>query len=218
MRLFAQTHSRVGVPHKDDQASDSDGLTMDEVDLFARLLATHQDKLYRVAFRMTGHQEDAQDLLQDALLEAFRSFKKFQRGTYFEKWLYRIMTNTFIDRQRRAKRIGPVQSLDAPVSLMGDEDASLGRDIPDWESDPARVALRDTLDEPLQKALDSLQPEFRMVVILADVEEFSYDEISEMMATPVGTVRSRLHRARAAIKQQLIRTGTGYPIDRAERS
>jgi RNA polymerase sigma factor (sigma-70 family) len=74
--------------------------SLDDVELFAQLLAAHKDKLYRVAFRMTGHAEDAQDLLQDALVEAYRSFKKFQRGSYFDKWLYRIMTNTFIDRQR----------------------------------------------------------------------------------------------------------------------
>ena len=104
------------------------------MDLFARLLASHQDKLYRVAYRMTGHQEDAQDLLQDALLEAYRSFKKFQRGTYFDKWLYRIMTNTFIDRQRHRKRVGRVESLDAP--LTGEEGEAGPRDIPDWTSRP----------------------------------------------------------------------------------
>ena len=104
----------------------------DDVDLFARLLAAHQDKLYRVAYRMTGHPEDAQDLLQDALLEAYRSFKKFQRGTYFDKWLYRIMTNTFIDRQRHRKRVGRVESLDAP--LTGEEGEAGPRDIPDWST------------------------------------------------------------------------------------
>lgn len=212
MRLSAQAYSRPGVPRPGQTQGnvEQDGLTEDEVDLFARLIAAHQDKLYRVAFRMTGHPEDAQDLLQDALLEAFRSFKKFQRGTYFEKWLYRIMTNTFIDRQRRAKRVGFVQSLDAPAPGAGDEGEASGREIADWESDPARTALRDTLDEPLQQALECLQPEFRMVLVLSDVEEFSYDEISEMMGTPVGTVRSRLHRARAAVKQQLTKMGVRY--------
>lgn len=172
----------------------------DDVDLFARLLASHQDKLYRVAYRMTGHAEDAQDLVQDALLEAFRSFKRFQRGTYFDKWLYRIMTNTFIDRQRHRKRVGRVDSLDAPA---GDGEAGGGREIADWESDPARRALRGVFDEPVQAALDALPPEFRLVLILADVEEFSYEEIAEMMDTPIGTVRSRLHRARALMRHAL---------------
>lgn len=197
MKLFAQPSQ-----NKLAAAPDApDALTEDDVDLFARLLTQHQDKLYRVAFRMAGHQEDAQDLLQDALLEAFRSFRKFQRGTYFDKWLYRIMTNTFIDRQRRRKRIGRIESLDAPVG-EGDEGGA-AREIADWDSDPARAALMNTFDEPVQRALDSLPAEFRMVLILSDVEEFSYEEISEMMGTPVGTVRSRLHRARAAVKQKL---------------
>jgi len=195
-------------PHGPNSPSDpspsSEALSEDDVDLFARLLAQHQDKLYRVAYRMAGHHEDAQDLLQDALLEAFRSFKRFQRGTYFDKWLYRIMTNTFIDRQRRSKRVGRIESLDAPQS-GGEDDGALVREVADWGSDPARVALRETFDEPVQRALDSLPPEFRMVLILSDVEEFSYEEISEMMGTPVGTVRSRLHRARGAVKLALTR-------------
>ena len=177
-----------------------DCLSGDDVDLFARLLAAHQDKLYRVAYRMAGHHEDAQDLLQDALLEAYRSFKKFQRGSYFDKWLYRIMTNTFIDRQRHKKRVGVVESLDAP--LPGETEGA-GRDIPDWVDEPSRRVLEDKFDEPVQKALDALPPEFRMVLILSDVEEFSYEEISEIMDTPIGTVRSRLHRARAMMRQKL---------------
>ncbi len=199
MKLFS--HSPNPGP---DPPPPSEALSEDEVDLFARLLAQHQDKLYRVAYRMAGHHEDAQDLLQDALLEAFRSFKRFQRGTYFDKWLYRIMTNTFIDRQRRSKKVGRIESLDAPQS-GGEGDGVSAREVADWGSDPARVALRETFDEPVQRALDSLPPEFRMVLILSDVEEFSYEEISEMMGTPVGTVRSRLHRARGAVKLALTR-------------
>lgn len=197
MKLYAHTADSTFAP-----ASEApEALTEDEVDLFARLLAQHQDKLYRVAYRMAGHQEDAQDLLQDALLEAYRSFRKFQRGTYFDKWLYRIMTNTFIDRQRQRKRIGWVASLDMPVS---EEDGIQTREIADWESDPAHTALKTIFDEPVQQALDSLPADFRMVLILSDVEECSYEEISEIMGTPVGTVRSRLHRARAAVKQKLM--------------
>lgn len=175
----------------------------DDVDLFARLLAAHQEKLYRVAFRMAGQREEAEDLLQDALIEAYKSFQRFQRGTYFDKWLYRIMTNTFIDRQRHKKRVGHVDLLDSPL-YSGSEDGEIqGREIPDWESDPAREVLKDQFSEPVQKALDSLSAEFRMVIILSDIEEFSYEEISEMMTTPIGTVRSRLHRARAELRKHL---------------
>ena len=204
MKLFPETfRKRVAVPQ--GSGDEDRGLSEDDVDLFARLLATHQDKLYRVAYRMAGHHEDAQDLLQDALLEAYRSFKKFQRGTYFDKWLYRIMTNTFIDRQRHRKRVGHIESLDAPLPGRA-EGETVGREIPDWTDEPSQHILRDTLNEPLQKALDALKPEFRLVLILADVEEFSYEEISEMMDTPIGTVRSRLHRARDMVRSALEKT------------
>ena len=202
MRLFPDSRGK-NAPTRDQNADV--GLSGDDVDLFARLLAEHQDKLYRVAYRMAGHHEDAQDLLQDALLEAFRSFKRFQRGTYFDKWLYRIMTNTFIDRQRHRKRVGRVESLDAPLP-GAEEGQAAAREIPDWEDEPSRRLLRETFDEPIQEALDALKPEFRMVLILADVEEFSYEEISEMMDTPIGTVRSRLHRARDMMRQTLEKT------------
>ncbi len=200
MRLFSDT--RKNAPSEAQSGAAETGLCEDDVDLFARLLAAHQDKLYRVAYRMAGHHEDAQDLLQDALLEAYRSFKKFQRGSYFDKWLYRIMTNTFIDRQRHKKRVGIVESLDAPLPGSGEME-SAGRDIPDWTDEPSQRILQDKFDEPVQRALDGLPPEFRMVLILSDVEEFSYEEISEMMDTPIGTVRSRLHRARAMMRQKL---------------
>ena len=190
-------------------------LSEDDVDLFARLLAAHQDKLYRVAYRMAGHHEDAQDLLQDALLEAYRSFKKFQRGSYFDKWLYRIMTNTFIDRQRHKKRVGIIESLDAP--LPGESEGGAGRDIPDWADEPSRRVLHDKFDEPVQKALDTLPPEFRMVLILSDVEEFSYEEISEMMDTPIGTVRSRLHRARTMMRQKLTKSSPTKSEQRTDK-
>ena len=204
MRLFPNDR-RKNVPARETNADGDAGLSEDDVDLFARLLAAHQDKLYRVAYRMAGHHEDAQDLLQDALLEAYRSFKRFQRGSYFDKWLYRIMTNTFIDRQRHRKRVGRIESLDAPLPGM-EEGETAGRELPDWKDEPSRRVLQEMFDEPIQRALDALKPEFRMVLILADVEEFSYEEISEMMDTPIGTVRSRLHRARDMMRQMLEQT------------
>jgi RNA polymerase sigma-70 factor (ECF subfamily) len=197
MRLYPAKRRGEGA----NEAADENGYTGDDVDLFAHLVHAHREKLYRVAYRMTGDADDAQDLLQDALLEAYGSFRRFRRGTYFDKWLYRIMTNTFIDRQRHRKRAGKTVSLDAPTS--GDESDIPAREIADWESDPEGQYLKDVFTEPLQKALDALPPEFRMVMILADVEEFSYEEISEMMGTPVGTVRSRLHRARSMVRNRL---------------
>jgi len=175
----------------------------DESTLFERLIARHQERLYRVAYRMTGSHEEAQDLLQDAILEAFKAFPHFRKGTYFDKWLYRIMSHTFIDHYRRQKRVR-FESLDEPVGANGVESY---REIADTMADPALRLERETLDEPVQAALDSLPADFRLVLILADIEEFSYEEIADMLHCPIGTVRSRLHRARSQVKTSLEKAG-----------
>lgn len=179
----------------------------DDSALFERLMARHQDRLYRVAYRMTGNHEEAQDLLQDAVVEALKAFAHFRRGTYFDKWVYRIMSHTFIDRYRRQRRVR-FESLDEPVSASGaDGEASSAREIADCTADPAFRIERETLGESVQTALDSLPADFRLVLILADIEEFSYEEIADMLDCPIGTVRSRLHRARAHVKKGLEKTG-----------
>lgn len=174
----------------------------DESVLFERLLERHQERLYRVAYRMTGNHDEAQDLLQDAVIEAFAAFRSFRQGSYFDRWLYRIMTRTFIDRQRSRKR-RRVESLDAPVG----EDERTVRELPDSAHDPGVLIERQVMAEPLEKALDALAPDFRMVLILADIEEMSYEEIAAALECPVGTVRSRLHRARSQVKATLAKCG-----------
>jgi len=200
MRLFPRTDQRL--PDKDTSEPAAGQASSADVALFGRLIEDHRDKLYRVAFRMTGHRQDAEDLLQDALIEAYRAFKRFQPGTHFDRWLYRIMTNTYIDRQRHLKRAGPTESLDQRRDDLGEGTAQ--RDIPDLESEPSRVVLDELFGEPVQRALDTLLPEFRLVLILSDIEGLSYEEIAELMGTPVGTVRSRLHRARGQVRQMLV--------------
>ena len=200
MRLFQRTDQQL--TDKETSEPDTGQASSANVALFARLIEDHRDKLYRVAFRMTGHRQDAEDLLQDALIEAYRAFKRFQPGTHFDRWLYRIMTNTYIDRQRHLKRTGPTESLDQRRDDLGEGTAQ--RDIPDLENEPSRIVLDDLFGEPVQRALDTLLPEFKMVLILSDIEGLSYDEIAEMMGTPVGTVRSRLHRARGQVRHILV--------------
>lgn len=185
----------AGRPGEDDSA------------LFERLVADHQDRLYRVAFRMTGNHEEAQDLLQDAVVEAYRAFAHFRRGTYFDKWLYRIMSHTFIDHYRRQRRVR-FESLDEPVvGPAGCADGLGQREIADPGADPALRIDREVFDEPIQAALDGLPADFRLVLVLADIEEFSYEEIADMLRCPIGTVRSRLHRARAHVKKSLEKAG-----------
>lgn len=182
--------------------------SLDDSALFERLVSRHQERLYRVAFRMTGNTEEAQDLLQDAIIEAFRAFKHFRRGTYFDKWLYRIMSRTFIDRKRSARRVKLV-SLDEPVSYgLGDTDSTaFDRELMDPGFEPGDLLDRATLDHRVQDGLERLPAEYRLVMILSDIEEFSYEEVAAALNCPIGTVRSRLHRARSQMREYLQSTG-----------
>lgn len=171
-----------------------------DVDIFEALVRQHQEQLYRGAYRLTGNPEDAQDLLQDALIEAFRAFPKFKIGTHFTRWVTRIMTHTFIDRTRRRPPFA-VQSLDEPLRSMSDEEFAVELAAP--TPDPQAVLLQGALEEPLQNALDSLQPEFRIAVVLCDVQGLSYEEAAQAARCPVGTIRSRLHRGRDMLRRAL---------------
>ena len=166
---------------------------------FEELLGRHMRSIYRVAYRLAGNADDAEDLMQEAVAEAFRAFDRYQPGTYFDRWVYRIMRRTHIDWLRRRGR-RPEVSLDAPTA--GDGDPLLAR-FGDVEADPQHLTEARDLDGPIQAALDGLPPEFRTVVVLADIEGLSYDEIAAAAACPVGTVRSRLHRAREALRDAL---------------
>lgn len=166
---------------------------------FEELLQRHLRSIYRVAFRLTGNHDDAEDLAQEAIAEAFRAFDRYEPGTFFDRWLYRIMTRTHIDRvRRRARR--PEVSLDAPVGPDGDPLVTL---IGDVRGDPQHLTEVTDLDGTIQAALDGLPEEFRTAVILADIEGLSYDEVAAAVGCPVGTVRSRLHRAREILRNAL---------------
>lgn len=166
---------------------------------FEELLHRHLRSIHRVAYRLAGNADDAEDLVQEALVEAFRAFDRYQPGTYFDRWVYRIMTRTHIDRVRRRGR-RPETSLDAPVGSSGDALVTL---IGDTRDDPQRLTEVTELDGPIQAALDRLPEEFKTAVVLADVEGLSYDEIAAAVGCPVGTVRSRLHRAREMLRHAL---------------
>ncbi len=166
---------------------------------FEELVQRHQTQIYRVAYRLAGNHDDAEDLAQEAIVEAFRAFDRYQPGTYFDRWLYRIMSRTFIDTVRRRNR-RPVVSLDAPIGGEGDSLIAL---IGDSSQDPQHLTEMVDLDGAIQAALDRLPEEFRTAVVLADVEGLSYDEVAAALRCPVGTVRSRLHRARQMLREAL---------------
>lgn len=168
--------------------------------VFDRLMQRHQKQAYHVAYRLTGNHADAEDLMQEAFLRAFRFFDNYRRDLPFEKWLFRIMSNLFVDGVRKKSRMR-VTSLDAPLS--GDSEKNAYLDIPDIREEPERVTLHEELDEQIHKALAALPADFRKAVILADIEQLSYEEISKIMGCSLGTVRSRLHRGRKMLRGKL---------------
>ncbi len=167
---------------------------------FEQQALPYLDQLYGAAIRMTKSPQDAQDLVQETFTKAFASFKSYQDGTNLKAWLYRIMTNSYINTYRKRQRqpfMGAIDEL---------EDWQLG-DAESTTSMPSRSAEAEAIDRMpesvVKNALNSISEDFRMAVYLADVEGFSYQEIAEMMKTPVGTVMSRLHRGRRLLRDML---------------
>ena len=155
--------------------------------------------LYSAALRMTRNPADAEDLIQETYLRAYRGFSGFEEGTNLRAWMYRILTNTFINSYRKKQR--------EPVTVQED-------DLDEWylfdklgesgvEPSAEAEVIRSMPDEDVQKALEALPEGFRLAVLLADVEGFSYKEIAEILGIPIGTVMSRLHRGRRALEKAL---------------
>ena len=150
----------------------------------------HADRVYRLAYRLTGNQHDAEDLTQETFIRVFRSLASYQPGT-FEGWLHRITTNLFLDMARRRSRLR-MEGLPEDTDRLAGDDPS-----------PEQVYSQTHLDPDLQAALDELPPEFRAAVVLCDVEGLSYEEIGATLGVKLGTVRSRIHRGRQALRTAL---------------
>jgi len=158
--------------------------------------------LYAAALRMTRNPSDAEDLVQETYLKAYRGFKGFEQGTNLKAWLYRILTNTYINTYRAKKRRPDETDLDDV------EDLYLYRRIGGLEAAMAGRSAEDELlerftDHEVKQAIEALPENFRMAVLLADVEGFHYKEIADILEIPIGTVMSRLHRGRKALQKQL---------------
>jgi RNA polymerase sigma-70 factor (ECF subfamily) len=169
---------------------------------FDALVQRCHRQAYNIAYRLTGNHADAEDLTQESFLRAYRFFDRYNREMPFENWLYRIMSRVFIDELRKKPRF-KTQSLDQPLNTGDSGDADVLLELPDFESDPEQMILSDALDEYLQTALNALPEEFRIAVILADIEGLSYEEIADTMNCSLGTVRSRLHRGRKLLRQKV---------------
>jgi RNA polymerase sigma-70 factor (ECF subfamily) len=169
---------------------------------FSELAMEFMPALYTAALRMTRNAADAEDLVQETYLKAYRGFNTFQDGTNLKAWLYRILTNTYINSYRAAKRrpeiadVEDVEDLYLYRRLGASEGADAGRSAED-------EVLESLTDDEVKGALESLPDNFRMAVLLADVEGFSYQEIAEITGVPIGTVMSRIHRGRKALQKAL---------------
>lgn len=169
-------------------------------EVFEQHMADSYRSAYHLAYRLSGNAADAEDLLQETYLRAYRFFHRYDPALPFQGWLFRIMTNVHIDLRRKAKRLWA-------VSLDAHEDSERSWEIAD-ESGLADQAMSDnTLAEPLERALAEMNPDFRLAIWLADVEGLSYEEIAETMGTSVGTVRSRVHRGRKQLRNRMERMG-----------
>jgi RNA polymerase sigma-70 factor, ECF subfamily len=155
-----------------------------------QVVREHSARVYRLAYRLSGNAQDAEDLTQDTFIRVFRSLASYQPGT-FEGWLHRITTNLFLDMVRRRQRIR--------FDALPDDTEKLAGSAPS----PEQVYVDTHLDPQIQAALDALQPEFRAAVVLCDIEGLTYEEIAATLGIKLGTVRSRIHRGRVQLREAL---------------
>src|SRR5438034_5276783 len=184
---------------------------------FESLSLDHLDALFSAGLRLTRNERDAEDLVQDTFLRAFRFFDKFERGTNIKAWLFKILTNTFINRYRRKVKERSVVEGSEREAV---HERFVSRDATDFAANPEQYFFDRLLSDDVLRAIDALPIDFRLVVILADLQEFSYKEIAEILDCPVGTVMSRLYRGRKLLQKNLlgyaVETGVVAPTQAAE--
>ena len=176
--------SDIGNPGRAAQGAAA-GLSWEEI------VRDHSARVFRLAYRLTGDRHDAEDLTQDVFVRVFRSLDRYEPGN-FEGWLHRITTNLFLDSARRKQRIR--------MDAMGDDDGHLAGSV---EAQPERGFEHGNLDLDVRRALDALPPDYRAAVVLCDIEGLSYEEIAVTLGVKLGTVRSRIHRARSQLRTSL---------------
>ena len=171
--------------------------TPEQIEFVERAMERYGRQTYNYAYRLTGNEPDARDLTQEAFIRVFRAWESFREGTSFLSWIYRIVTNLYRDELRRRKGIftQPLPEDNQPQERGPEVEAH----------DPIAAMHERQLSASMERALGTLSPDQRAVVVLADVEEYSYQDIADTIGCSIGTVRSRLHRARAQLRKAVLR-------------
>ncbi|MBV8331659.1 MAG: sigma-70 family RNA polymerase sigma factor [Candidatus Eremiobacteraeota bacterium] len=179
----------MGTPRKPEEPPSAEQTAFVE-----RAIEQYGKATYNFAFRLTGNESDARDLTQEAFIRVYRAWRSFQPGTSFLSWIYRIVTNLYRDelRRRKGRFQEEIPEDNAPQEFGGQRPLAV---------DPIEEYVERQLSEPMSQSLRKLSPDQRQVIILADIEEYSYQEIADVMGCSIGTVRSRLHRARALLRR-----------------
>src|SRR5690554_6828183 len=172
-----------------------------QLKVFEENALCHLDELYASALRYTKNEKDAEDLVQETFLKAYTNWHRFEMGTNCRAWLFTILTNTFINKYRRKKKEREILNSD---DLRPIEQNFFNRDRSQFYDSPEREVLNKTFTSDVQNALEALPQEFRMVVVLADLNDFSYKEIAHILDCPVGTVMSRLFHGRKMMRESLV--------------
>jgi RNA polymerase sigma-70 factor (ECF subfamily) len=179
---------------------------------FQALAEERKRDLYNAALRMTRDREEAEDLTQETLAKAYAAFHQFRPGTNFKAWIYRVLVNTYINHYRRKRRAPQVRSWE---ELAVDGDADYAREDASRLNSPEEAVLARVPDDEVQPALEALPEEFRVAVLLSDVDDFSYKEIAGILGIPLGTVRSRIFRGRRLLRQRLANYARAHGVIRA---
>lgn len=170
-----------------------------DVESFELLIKDYQVYAYNIAYRMMGNEEDAKDITQEALIKVYKSIHKFKETSSFSTWLYRIVMNTCKDELKKRKEA--TVSLDKEIET---DDGTISREIGDERLNPSTIVERNEVSQLVQEAISELPDANRMVVVLRDIQGLSYEEISQVIKEPIGTVKSRISRGRNQLKKLLM--------------